>query len=209
MNEALLISNVLLWLAVVGLSAVVFALSRQIGVLHERITPVGALVTGKSLRVGEPAPALTVPTLTGDEIAVGSENPDGLATLLFFLSPTCPVCETLLPVVLRIPREQPSLQIVLASDGDLEEHRRFVAEHRLQHLPYALSSSLGIAYQVAKLPYAALIDADGILRAQGLVNTREHLESLLEAQRLGVASIQDYMQRESGGLEVASSGGRR
>ena len=36
----------LLGVLVLGLSAVVFALTRQIGVLHERIAPAGALMTG-------------------------------------------------------------------------------------------------------------------------------------------------------------------
>jgi hypothetical protein len=35
------------------------------------------------------------------------------------------------------------------------------------------------------------------LRARGLVNSREHLESLFEAKRLGVASIQDYFANAS------------
>jgi hypothetical protein len=42
-----------------------------------------------------------------------------------------------------------------------------------------------------------LIDEHGILRAKGLVNSREHLESLFEAKELGVASIQEYLERHS------------
>jgi methylamine dehydrogenase accessory protein MauD len=52
-----------------------------------------------------------------------------------------------------------------------------------------------MTYQVSRLPFAALLDAGGRLRARGLVNSREHLESLFEAQRLGVASLQDYFAR--------------
>ena len=55
-----------------------------------------------------------------------------------------------------------------------------------------MSASLGLAYQVGRLPFAALLDEHGILRARGLVNSREHLESLFEAKRLGVASLQEY-----------------
>jgi methylamine dehydrogenase accessory protein MauD len=50
-----------------------------------------------------------------------------------------------------------------------------------------------MTYQVGKLPFAVLLDHDGIIRAKGLVNSREHLESLFEAKERGVASIQDYM----------------
>ncbi len=52
MTEALAASNVLLWVAVVVLAGVVFALTRQIGVLHERVAPAGALMLGQGPKVG-------------------------------------------------------------------------------------------------------------------------------------------------------------
>jgi methylamine dehydrogenase accessory protein MauD len=82
---------------------------------------------------------------------------------------------------------------VLASDGEREEHERFVAAQSLGDFPYVLSQELGMTYRVAKLPYAVLIDAAGVVRAKGLINTREHLESLLEARDRGVASIQEFL----------------
>jgi methylamine dehydrogenase accessory protein MauD len=66
-----------------------------------------------------------------------------------------------------------------------------------------LSPTLGMTWQVGKLPYAVLVDETGVLRARGLVNTREHLESLFEAKERGVASIQDWAERER--TEVAQS----
>ena len=42
MTEILLVSNFVLWAAVVALAFVVFALARQIGVLYERVSPMGA-----------------------------------------------------------------------------------------------------------------------------------------------------------------------
>ena len=90
-----------------------------------------------------------------------------------------------------------SLRLVLASDGPRAEHEAFVAEHDLASDRYVLSTPLGLAYQVGKLPYAVLIDSEGIVRARGLVNTREHLESLFEARERGVASVQEYLEKES------------
>jgi methylamine dehydrogenase accessory protein MauD len=57
-----------------------------------------------------------------------------------------------------------------------------------------LSSELGMTYRVSKLPYAVLIDEEGRIRAKGLVNTREHLESIIQAKQMGVASVQDYLR---------------
>ena len=195
MTEALLVSNVLLWIAVVALAGVVVALVRQIGVLHERVFPVGALVMPGGPRVGEAAPTLAVTDLDGRALTIGGSDAAGRRTLLFFVSPTCPVCKTLLPVVRSlVAGAEPPAHLVLASDGDVDEHRAFVARAGLGAHPYVVSSALGLAYQVGKLPYAVLIGADGVLVAKGLVNTREHVESLFEAARLGVASMQEWLQ---------------
>ena len=99
--------------------------------------------------------------------------------------------------------EQQWLRLVLASDGARDEHDAFVRTHGLADKVYVLSTELGLRYQVPKLPYAVLIDADGVLRAKGLVNTREHVESLFEAMRHGVGPVQEYLRREAGSRHVA------
>jgi len=196
--SALAVSNVVLWIVVLALLALVLALTRQIGVLHERISPVGALMINKGLTVGEKVPVVAVSDLDGKALQVGAPRSDGLSTLLLFVSPTCPVCESLLPVVQASRRQEKSwLHIVLASDGDLATQREFVRGHGLTEFQYVVSAPLGMTYQVSRLPFAALVDGAGILRARGLVNSREHLESLFEAQRLGVASLQDYFTAHS------------
>jgi methylamine dehydrogenase accessory protein MauD len=190
---ALAISNIVLWVVVICLVLVLFALTRQLGVLHERIAPAGALMINRGPAIGESVTALDVVDLEGRELHIGGARADGKSTLLLFVSPTCPVCKTLLPVI-RSSRHQERdwLDVILASDGDPAEHRQFVLEEQLRDFAYVVSPSLGLSYQVNRLPFAALLDSGGILRARGLVNSREHLESLFEAQRLGVASLQEY-----------------
>lgn len=190
---ALAISNIVLWIVVLALLAVVLALTRQLGVLHERIAPVGALMLNRGLAVGEQAPAMDVVDLAGARVTLGSPRSDGKSTLLLFVSPTCPVCKSLLPVVKSSGKDERDwLDVILASDGDPEEHRAFAHANGLAGVPYVVSAPLGMTYQVSRLPFAALLDEAGVLRARGLVNSREHLESLFEAKRLGVASIQEY-----------------
>jgi len=190
--SALAVSNLVLWVLVLVLAGVLLAVVRQLGVLHERIAPAGALVLTRGLTVGEPAPHLEVKDLQGRTHQVGGAR-QGRSTLLLFVSPTCPVCKTLLPAVKSSGRQERDwLDLILASDGDLGEQQAFVRSQGLESIPYVVSPALGLAYQVSRLPYAALLDAQGVLRARGLVNSREHLESLFEAQRLGVASLQEY-----------------
>jgi len=198
MTEALVVSNILLWLSVVVLGGIVFALTRQIGVLHERLAPLGALAVTHGPAVGDPLPERSLVDADGRAVKLGGVDPLERRTLLFFLSPTCPVCATLLPTLRRIiAEESPKLRVVYASDGEPEEHAQFRRDHGLDGAHYVLSQELGMSLEVAKLPYAVLVDAAGVVRAKGIVNTREHVESLFEADRLGVDSIQSYLQLES------------
>lgn len=192
---ALVVSNVVLWVLVIVLAIVVLALTRQLGVLHERITPVGALMLARGLKVGELAPAVPVTDLEGQALTLGGARSDARSLLLMFVSPTCPVCKALLPVLKSSRKsEQTWLDIVLASDGEIAEQREFVRAQGLEAFRYVVSAPLGVTYQVSRLPYAVLLDGDGTLRARGIINSREHLESLFEAKRLGVASVQDYLE---------------
>jgi len=188
----------LLWVIVGVLTIVVLALAHQIGVLHERIAPVGALMTAKGLKVGERVPSVDAIDLDGRLVNFANSRTDNISTLLLFVSPTCPVCKTLLPIIKEMRKsEHNALEIVLASDGDVTEHQNFRSAEQLGDFSYILSAPLGMTFQIGRLPYAVLIDHTGVLKARGLINSREHLESLLEAQRLNVASIQDYMNAQN------------
>jgi methylamine dehydrogenase accessory protein MauD len=186
------ISQALLWIAVAVLSLLVAALARQVGVIHERIAPAGALTLHQSLKAGDHSPRLELVALDGRKLDIGS--PSERSKLIFFLSPDCPVCKSLLPVLKSVAlAERGKVDTYLASDGDELEHRAFIASAGLATFPYVLSEELGRRFSVSKLPYAALIAPDGTIASLGLINTREHLESLFEAQELKVHSIQHYL----------------
>ncbi len=207
MIEALIISHVVLWVLVIALAAVTFALARQIGVLHERSAPLGALLTDHGPALGQPAPVLTAVDLQGHPVQLGGRSAAGRSTLFFFLSPSCPMCKKLLPAVKSLARrERDTVDVVLMSDGEREEHERFVKEQHLHDFPYLLARELGVAYRIGRLPYAVLLDQEGVTRAMGVVNTREHLESLLIAQETGQASLQDYLKGKRASHTAAPDG---
>jgi methylamine dehydrogenase accessory protein MauD len=195
MANALTISVVLLWIAVLALALTGFALARQIGVLYERIAPVGALSLNPRLKGGAPAPVLDVVSLTGQHHRIGDS---GNNQLLLFVSPGCPVCKTLLPIVRSIQHsERAWLSVILASDGEDDTlHREFVHAEGLDQFPYVRSEVLGRVYGVTRLPYAVLIDEKGVISGLGLVNSREHLESLLEARRLRAPTLQAFLEQQ-------------
>ncbi len=195
MTEAMIVSNVLLWVLVIVLALVVLALARQVGVLHERVAPAGALMPTSGPKVGELTEPLPLSDINGQSISIGGPDPQGLHTLVMFISPTCPVCKSLVPTAKSLANSERSpLNLVFASDGDrLEQHQAYARDLDLGKYSYVLSEKLGMNYEVSKLPFAVLVGADGTLQSKGLVNTREHLESLIEAMDSGVATLQDYV----------------
>ena len=190
--ESLVASQVLVWLALGVMAVVMFAMVRQIGILHERVSPMGALVTDRGPEVGEMAPEMTINDLKGAPVHIGGERKSGRSQLLLFVSPNCPICKKLLPVAQSFARGE-RLEIALVGDGDVDQQRQMIRDFRLERETYLNSAQIGMAFHVGKLPYAILIDSDGVIRAKGLVNSREHLESLAIAQETGYGSIQDYL----------------
>ena len=195
MTEAMVVSNIVLWAIVIVLALVVLALARQVGILHERVAPAGALQPTSGPKVGELTEALSITDIHGRDVTIGGPSENGMNTLVMFLSPTCPVCKSLAPTAKSLARtERNRLELVFASDGDkLEQHQAYARDLDLEKYPYVLSEKLGMSFEVCKLPFAVLIGAVGTLQSKGLVNTREHLESLIEAMDTGIATLQDYV----------------
>lgn len=198
MDQMLIISVAVLWVLVIFLLVLIVALMRQVGVLHERIAPVGALMVGDGLEVGQPAPQFQVETLGGTILSLGQSRDDGMSQLVFFLSPTCPICDSLIPVLRSLNKNEDSwLQVILASDGERSDHLQFVAKKALDEFPYVLSTEVGMGFKAGRLPHAVLIDEQGVVRGQGLVNSREQIESLFEAMDRKVASMKEYKQQQN------------
>ncbi|MEQ8514551.1 MAG: redoxin domain-containing protein [Chromatocurvus sp.] len=191
----LVVSNIVLWIGFVAMVLLNLALVRQIGVLYERVAPAGALMLNQKVKVGMPAPSLSVKGLDGADQQIGSVA-SGKSQLLFFLSPDCPVCNELTPALRSAARAESAwMDVILVSDGDDQDHAGYVRKKQLDAFPYLVSEIVGKTYGVSKLPYAVLIDETGTIASMGIINSREHLDSLFEAKDLKVASIQDYMKK--------------
>ncbi len=190
----LIASQVLLWILVAALAFTVMALARQIGILHERIAPVGALVMDSGPAVGAPAPFLIGRLLDGESYSLGGGRPvGGRMQLLMFVSSDCPICKRLIPIAKSMARDE-LCDLVFVGDAEAAVQRALVKRFELERFPFINGPEVGMAFQVGKLPYAVLIDEAGLIASKGLVNSREHLESLVTAKRLGVASIQEFLR---------------
>jgi len=198
-NEALIISNIILWVIVIALTILLFAVTRQVGILHERVAPAGALQPTSGPKIGEITEEIKTSSLQGRSVILGGTQEEEKASLVLFISPTCPVCKELVPTAKSLAKaELNQIRLFFASDGeDLNQHKNYIHDLEIEDYPYLVSEALGMYYQVSKLPFAVLIDGNGILRSKGLVNTREHLESLIESMNTGIATVQEYVASKS------------
>jgi len=193
MLSALFASLLVSWIAIVVLALTVIALARQVGILHERIAPLGALKVDRGPAVGDAAPVFSLLALDQRPVRIGTVPSGFRAQLLLFVSPDCPVCKKLMPIAKSfVTRER--LELVFVGDGDAQEHRRMIERFGLEAFAFVNDADVGIRYGVGKLPYAVLIDDRGVIASSGLVNSREHLESLVVAHESGFRSVQDYLR---------------
>lgn len=204
MNGIWLISYLALWVVVIFLLLAVLVLSRQVGLLYRRLGPARARMENEGLKIGDEAPALNAIDLYGREVRLGSER--GQHTLLVFISATCPVCDELAPALRSISKSDcENLALLLVSlSGDVERNREFIRRHKLDRIPLIASNDAGLHYNVTSPPYAILIDERRIVRAKGVANHLEHLESLINAAQLGYASMESWVHAQRASHESAS-----
>jgi methylamine dehydrogenase accessory protein MauD len=200
MLTLLVVSQVVSWTVILGLAVALLALARQLGVLHMRIAPAGALVTGHGPAVGGAAPQMDVTTIDGAPLRIGQTR--GRMQLMLFVSPSCPLCKDLIPVAKNFARRE-KLDLLFVGDDDLAEQRVLIARAGLEGFSFVNSPIVGRVYHVDRLPHAVLIGGDGVILSKGLVNSREHLESLVTAHEMGVVSVQDYLAQSKPKPKVA------
>lgn len=196
----MMISQAVLWGVVILLSLTVLALARQIGVLHERVAPAGALINGAGPGVGEQAPRLEVHAIAGNAITVGASLAKGKAMLMLFVSQTCPICKKLIPIALDFARSE-RLDVLFVGDAEISEQRKLITQFGIDEHCFVNGPEIGMTFRVDKLPYAVLLDDEGVISAKGLVNSREHFESLIIAKETGYATIQSYLKAQSEAAE--------
>jgi len=177
-------SYLILWCLVVALCVVVVALARQVGTLHLRLGPRGALeIDDEGPPLGEAPVPINATDSNGNHVTIGGP---GQAQLLLFVSSTCRVCEEVLPAAAVVARAG-ALQALILTDGD--GGVEMLLERRAP-APIVAAPEATRTYSVPGTPYAVVLDSGGIVRAKGTVNNLEQLEGLVDtaANRMGPAS---------------------
>ena len=142
------------WFLLIAVCVVVVALARQVGVLHLRLGPLGALeIDDEGPRLGQKPPVLRAREEDGSPVVLG--GPGG-GRLVVFVSSTCPVCEQVRP---SVPAAATAGGLVPQVVSDPEAER---------------------AWAVPGVPFVVILDPSGAVRAKGTVNDLEQLEGLVD-----------------------------
>jgi methylamine dehydrogenase accessory protein MauD len=164
------------WLLVAALCVVVVALARQVGTLHLRLGPRSALeIDEEGPPLGDAPFPKDVLTIEGDPRVVGGP---GRSQFLLFVSPTCPICEDVLPslpAVASVGRMEP----IVIADIDRRGARSAFRGRRIE-APVVPDPELVGAYGVPGVPYAVVLDERGIVLAKGTVNNLEQMEGMID-----------------------------
>ena len=172
-------SYAVLWVLVVVLCVVVVALARQVGTLHLRLGPRGALeIDDEGPPLGEAPEPVDARDIEGRELTVGGP---GEAQVLMFVSPGCMLCEQVLPALPAIANTNDLTPLVL-TDVDATESALTFGPKKLP-APVVPAITIASAYEVPGTPYVVVLDRHGVVRAKGTINNLEQLEGLVETGR--------------------------
>jgi hypothetical protein len=142
------------WILVVVLAAVVVALARQVGTLHLRLGPRGALeIDTEGPTLGEPLPPLLARTAEGPRVQLGGR---GAPRLIAFSSPSCSVCAEIAPGI-PAAADAVGLRALVLHDPDAERE-----------------------YEIPGTPFLLVVDEHGVVRAKGTANNLEQVEGLVD-----------------------------
>jgi methylamine dehydrogenase accessory protein MauD len=192
MLTSLIVSQILSWAIILILGVSLIALARQVGILHMRVAPAGALSTAGGPAVGDTSSVIAAQTIDGKTVMIGGDAHGTALRLLMFVSAQCPLCKALIPAAKSFARDE-RISLTFVGDDDVAAQRELIARQGLEGYAFINGPDVGQAFAVSKLPYAVLLDEHGAILSKGLVNNREHLESLVVAHEMGVRSVQDYI----------------
>nr|WP_298795533.1 alkyl hydroperoxide reductase [uncultured Acetobacter sp.] len=174
----LAVSTLFLTIFTLGLALGVFVLARQIGVLHERLAPIGVQPVLAGLQAGQALPQVTARTLADTPVAIGGASVAGRAMMLMFVSADCPVCKRALPLARAVAQDH-DLDLVLIGEGDVVALSAMASRTPLDGVPLLVSMELLLLMQIGRLPTLVVLDPRGVITARGVAGSRREIEALV------------------------------
>ncbi|MCG0998364.1 thioredoxin domain-containing protein [Acetobacter persici] len=198
--NALILAQGTLWGILLLTAAVSLLLLRQIKALYRKIAPLGALAPVSPATNTLPPQHLS--TLDGQSVTIGGYHQNGRQTLLLFVSGSCPVSQKMISITRDFCGRE-NLDLLFCGDDTPQAQQAALLTLGLTQSEMVNSVTLGRLLGVDRVPFAVLLAPDGAVEARGLVNNREHLESLLSVRATGYSSIQSFLDANPRALSAS------
>jgi methylamine dehydrogenase accessory protein MauD len=172
------VTHLILWVAALALGFLLVGALRALRVWGWRLEQLEFALAGRlGLPPGTTAPAFALPSAAGARVALKSLA--GRRVLLVFMQSRSHPWQQLLPELSRLQQRGP-LAVLLIETGGPEAAKQLAGEGQAA-FPVLVQETRNLArrYHVHAMPFAFLIDEQGVIRARGTVSQRQHLDLLL------------------------------
>lgn len=174
----LTIATAIQFILLIGLAVVVLSLARQVGILHERLSPAGMQRSRTDIQPGEAVPEQSLTAISDAPV-----NFSGRPTALLFMSAECPICKSVLPAFEDAVRGSGFMPVWVADglpgpSGEIPDYTQYAADQRLDEDRLVVSQELGLALGVQQIPALVLIDAGQRLIAREVLNGPRQVTAL-------------------------------
>jgi methylamine dehydrogenase accessory protein MauD len=187
------ISHMVQWVVIIAQAVVLLALARMVGRLTRRLPPSGARVIDPGPEIGDTMDDWTGIDLLGKPVSVLFPRERGV--FLLYVSPHCSTCSQLLPAAKRffkeIGEEVEGIWVMVL--GVRQTQIDYAQRNGLVSDAVLAEEQLPQSWRLGGAPFAVWIDRMGEVKAKGMADRREHLESLRNAARVGHPSFQSYV----------------
>ncbi|MDQ2805338.1 MAG: redoxin domain-containing protein [Chloroflexota bacterium] len=172
MDGIWLVSFIILWIIVLVEGVLIVLLYRQLGILY-----LGSAsgVSRDGLAVGNPAPDFQLTDTNGTVQSLTAYR--GRPVLLLFGSAHCDPCRRLLPGLEEFaagPGRE--FSVLWLNQASAQETLQFQSDTGATIPMLSYRDGVNDAYKVRVTPFLFMIDPLGVIRAKGLVNTKQQLE---------------------------------
>lgn len=181
MTTTLLITNIVLLVAVLGLAFLVLGALRALGLVNWRLDQLEMTrptrLGREGLKPGKKAPDFTLTGVDGEEVSLRDFS--GRKVLLVFTQSGCGPCHAIAPELNRL-QEKGECQVLVVNNGDAESTREWALETKARFTILGQEKfSVSKRYEAFATPFAFLIDEQGIVRSKGIAGSRQYLSYVL------------------------------
>ena len=180
----LTIATAVQFVVLIGLAVVVLSLARQVGILHDRLSPAGMQRSRNEIQPGDVVPTEGLTAISG-----ATADLAGKQAALLFMSAECPICKNVLPAFEDAVAASGFEPYWVADgmpgpSGEVPDYGRYAAEQRLDEDRLLISQELALTLGVQQIPALVLLDGEQKLVAREVLNGPRQLAGLFAAHAL-------------------------